>query len=122
MISNKINELENKIKGLDAISGFKKSIAEHNKISKDLLQYKLEIDNLEKTVQSISNDLLAQNSSTIISDETYIKYMDELKSLTNIFESLDVSEQVSVYQQAIEKINLCDSYLKSKKIEIEYVN
>ena len=118
MISNKINELENKIKGLDEISGFKKSINEHNKIQKELEKCKTDLEELEKFIDNIDfgNDIIEQ-----ITDEQYIQYLTEIKSLTEIFDKLEIDEQIQVYQNIMTKIKSCDNYLKSRKMEIFHI-
>lgn len=118
MLSEKINELEIKIKALDEISGFKRSITEHNKIQKELETCKIEIEGLEKLITNISidNNLIEQ-----ITDEQYIQYITEIKSLTEIFDKLEIDEQIQIYQNMMIKIKLCDNYLKSRKQEIIYI-
>lgn len=126
MLSNEINELENKIKALADISGFKKSITEHNKIQKELEKCKTRVEQLEKFVDTIStNDesLISVNDQIEqITDEIYQQYLSEIKMLNEIFDRLEIDEQVQVYQNIMNKIKICDNYLKSQKMEIFYID
>ena len=118
MLNTKINDLENKIKTLDDIKGFKSSITAHNKIQKELEQLKLEVENLEKFVNTDTSDKPIEQ----ITDEQYVEYLNEIISLNEVFDKLEVNEQIQVYQNMTMKIKLCDSYLKSRKMEIVYVD
>lgn len=116
MLSDKIKELENKIKKLNEINGFKKSITEHNKIQQELEKCKKEVEELERTIDNITlNDICEQ-----ITDEQYLEYFDEIKSLTEVFDKLEINEQIEVYKNIMIKVKMCENYLKSRKLEIIY--
>lgn len=118
MLYEKINELEVKIKALDEISGLKKSINEHNKIQKELEKCKTDIDELEKFIDNVALD--NNNIVEQITDEQYMQYFAEIKSLTEIFDKLEIDEQIQIYQNIMTKVKMCDNYLKSRKMEIIY--
>lgn len=120
---NKISELETKIKSLDNITGFKKSIQEYNKIYKELEIYRKEIGELEKSIDQINERInIDENMIELITDEQYVQYLNEIKLLNEIFEKLEINEQLEIYQNVINKIKLCDKYLKSCKMEILNIN
>lgn len=119
MLSDKIIDLENKIKNLNEIQGFKKSIAEYNKIKKELDKYMDEIMELEKNIE-ISCEI--EEITDPISDEKYFEYISEIKSLSEIFENLEINEQIQIYQNIKNKIKQCDDYLKSQKMEVIYID
>ena len=118
MLSDKLNELEERIKELENINGFKKSIIEHNKIRDDLDKCKININELENFVNEISVNI----NTNEITDDQFQEYFSEIKSLAEIFDKLEINEKILVYQNAITKIKICDNYLKSRKMEIIYIN
>lgn len=123
MFFTKINELETKIKALDDISGFKKSITEHNKIYKELEQCKTEVENIDKYVDDLYHHIDNENNENNkdISDEEYMQYIAEIGSLNEGFDIFEVDQQIQAYQDSLMKIKLCDNYLKSRKMEICYL-
>lgn len=130
MLSIKINDLETKIKELDSINGFKKSINQHNVIHKELEQCRNSIVEMEKFIDGLSEiyeketdgQIVQNNPDGQISDEQYTEYLSEITALNDIFGGLDIDEAIQVYQNVMEKIKLCDNYLKSRKMEITYLD
>lgn len=122
MIEDKVNDLDKKIKALDDVTGFKKSVTEFNKVNKELEDCILELNSLESMVEKISIESEAEGSSIVVTDEQYICYMNEIKSLIEIFDELHIREQIELYKNAVLKIKLCDYFLKSQKTEIIYLD
>lgn len=116
MITNKIKDIENKIKALDDIQGFKKTIDTYNKIQKELDHLKSEIDDMENLINNNNNNEQIEQ----ITDEQYTDYLIEIDSLIKDFDNLEINQQIELYHNMIHKIKICDNYLKSCKMEIIY--
>jgi flagellar biosynthesis chaperone FliJ len=119
MLTSKITNLENKIKALNEINGFKKSITEYRKIRQDIEQLLLDIENKEKYIEHLKS---RQNTLIpMITDEEYQRYMDEITSLGETFDKLELEEQLRLYPDMITKINLCGNYLEACKMDIVFL-
>lgn len=120
MIPSKITEIEQKIKGLDSISGFKKSIIEYNKICKDIETCKSMISKFESQINDICSSSNKDNCD-ITTDDEFSKEMEELNLMCEHFNELDLDNQIEVYKILLKKINKCDLYLTNLKMDIIYL-
>ena len=121
MLDSCLQELESKIKKLDEITGFKKSITEYNKISQELQQCRCSIEELEKFIESGCDNIDCKPIEQI-TDEEYAQNMKEIKDVAEIFEHLNIDEQIKLYQKLQQMISSCDTYIKSHKMEIVYLD
>lgn len=129
MLSKRINDIDQKIKELDFVSGFKKSIAEFNKINNELEICKNELSKIEEQVNCNSDTDVAfsqRNENNKIdeqiNDNNFNDFLLNLRMITEIFPELDIEEQIKLYQDALNKIKLCEKYLETRKIEIIYID
>jgi len=119
MITSKIADIEQKIKNLDEISGFKKSVMEYNKICKELVVCKSMLNQIEEKINTGSNmNNNIEITNDIATEEDFTKEMEELDLLCNNFDDLDLDDQVDVYSILLNKIAKCDKYLENLKMEI----
>lgn len=131
-MAKKLDDVELRIKSLTGITGFKKSITEHAKVNRELEEYAKEVEELETVVAGIEAGAgdgagadaganAGADADTPITDEQYAEYLAEVKILAQIFETLPLEEQVVTYREALRKIRLCDTYLKSRRMEVTYL-
>ena len=126
MISQNIETLEKKVNELGEITGFKKTINEHSKLTKDLEKYKSQLEDYEVGVQTIINKFDESddnNKKDKIDDIIYSKYVEALQSYKTQFEKTDkLEDKIKLFEDSIDKLKKCDDYLKSRKMEIEYID
>jgi len=113
MLTDKINDLENKIKELDSAKNLKSTVSEHNKIQSEINKYIEIINQFEEKLKQPINE-----SNEIISDDKYYKNLDEIKTLNELFDKTDLDEQIKIYLSVISKMKECDKYLCNQKMEI----
>ena len=113
MLTDKINELEQKIKDLDISTNLKSTITEHKKIQLEINKHIDIINQYEESLKQPNDEQI-----NVITDDIYHQNLDEIKLLNELFDKLDLSEQIQLNQSIIPKIKECDKYLSNQKIEI----
>ena len=107
LISSELDELNESTKLKDI---FKK----HKDIKKKIGIVSDKLENLEKLFDSE----IIENSE-IINDETYETYSKEISLiLDDDIEQLPVEILINKHKDIMQKINMCQKYLESKKMEI----
>ena len=107
LISSELDELNESTKLKDI---FKK----HKDIKKKIGIANDKLENLEK----IFNSEMIENSE-IINDETYETYSKDISLiLDDDIEQIPVEILINKHKDIMQKINMCEKYLESKKMEI----
>ena len=92
-IEQTIEHIETKIKSLENIGGFKKSIGEFNKVSKELDGCKTSLNKLSDELEALTQ---LNPSTEIISDEKYEEYMGIINSMNDTFDNLTIRKFIQV--------------------------
>lgn len=117
MLSDKIKNIQVDITNLENISGFKKMVAEHTRISGDIQTCITSLDELAKTLDSTNEN----NNTNImeLTDDQYNDHVDYLKTICDVFDQMDnIEDQMPIYIEAMKKVKEVEKYLENRKLEI----
>lgn len=119
MLSLKLTTIKNEINKMNEISGFKKMVNEHGRINKELNDCQEYVNNLIKTMNNNDSDSDDNINVVDINDEQYAQYIDDLKSVSDIFDQIDnVEDQMKLYFDSMNKIKMVRVYLNKRKMDI----
>ncbi|AYV76496.1 MAG: hypothetical protein Terrestrivirus7_49 [Terrestrivirus sp.] len=119
MLSLKLTTIKNEIGKMNEISGFKKMVNEHGRINKELNDCQEYVNNLIKTMNNNDSDSNDNNNVVDINDEQYAQYIDDLKSVSDIFDQIEnVEDQMKLYFDSMNKIKMVTVYLNKRKMDI----
>ncbi len=117
MMSLKLDSINENINKLNKISGFKKRVIEHEKISKDIDECTQYLSKLETSINDITID--ATNDMT---DDEYHENILFLQKMMNEFSKItNIEEQIVLYKNILQKIKDMDHYLENRKLEIQTI-
>ena|SRR5437868_8789598 len=117
MLSEKIKLIQDDIKNLENISGFKKIVAEHTRINGEVQSCITYLNQLTQVVDVCENN--NDNENIELTDDQYNEHIEYLKTVCDIFDQLDnVEDQIPIYIEAMKKVKAVDKYLETRKLEI----
>ena len=116
MLKKSFENIAQNIKELEEEKNMGKIIKQYNKINSDIKNTNTEILSLKKEFEDSEN----QESSELIDDETFQKYVQEISDdkIQKILGDENIKTQIEEYKKITKKINCCKKYLESKKINI----
>lgn len=114
-IENELSHVSEELIKLSKATKLKDILKKHKTIKTDLDNSTKKLNDLKESFESEQKDSQKEN----IDDETFDKYSKEIAEMleTNL-EDLDLESQIKKFKTLSKKIFVCESYLKSKKMEI----
>lgn len=82
---------------------------------------KLNIDKVTEKIQVLkkSFETEIEESELVVSDEIYEKYSKEISSFVELdMDDLQIDQMIKKYKSITKKIQCCETYLKSKKMDL----
>ena len=117
MMSSRLNTINENINKLNKISGFKKRVVEHEKLTKDIDECTQYLSELETTINDITID-----APKDITDDEYHENMLFLQKIMNEFSKItNIEDQIVLYKEILQKIKDMDCYLENRKLEIQTI-
>lgn len=118
-VENELDLISEELTKLGKSTKLKDILKKHKTIKTNLNVTSEKLASLKTTFESaiVANNVDQQKE--IIDDETYDKYSKEITEIleTN-FDELDLETQVKKYKVLAKKIQCCETFLKSKKMEL----
>lgn len=116
-IDDKIKRIERKTTDLDYTKGLKAGIKTYNILKHDIDEVMKELLIMENEFKTGDDDIAS--SDVDISDDEFIKNMNELnKLMTKIQECDDINSKINVYYDIKRLIKICSTYQENMKIKI----
>lgn len=115
MQKEKIDEMMTEIKSMDNEKNIGIIMKKYNKINDDIKILNSEILNLKKEFEETS-----ENTNVEIDDETFKKYSEEIsdEKINIVLDEKNLKKQIDEYKKIVFKINACQQFLESKKMNV----
>ncbi len=119
LLSEKIKVLNDDIKKMENLGGFKKIVTEHSRIQTEIDLCMKTVNELNSLMESLHDDTEQNNKHNEITDDEYNEHINYLRGVSDVFDKLEnVEEQIQIYIEAMNKINIVTKYLENRKMEI----